>query len=206
MILMLISYDELLTAIRWLCVSFRSNFNSTDWMLRITILSFFVSVFFTAKVYERKRRDLYIVCQNSSFNLKVASNLRDKIGDYVPPWWYNRHFGTMIPFGYNPNITYEREIFTEEDACFAVDWFPMKPDKLYIAGRTIKICVFYPGLGLGSQNVRYHSLFFIFSFIFVIYFYHTLFTIYMRISSSDQFFCCILYTSHFPHFSYISYF
>jgi hypothetical protein len=131
--------------------------DSSDWIFLITVLTFLLSILCTAKVYTRKRRELFIVCQDSRFNLKVASSLSLKIGDYEPPWWYNRHFGTMIPFGYNPAITYEREIFTEEDACFAVDWFPRKPDLDSTLGRTIKICVFYPGLGLGSQNVIMRS-------------------------------------------------
>jgi hypothetical protein len=38
-----------------------------------------------------------------------------------------------------------------------VDWFPRKPDLDSTLGRTIKICVFYPGLGLGSQNVIMRS-------------------------------------------------
>ena len=126
----------------------------SKWIINLTVLSFMVSCFYTAKVYERKRRDLFIVCQNSPFNMKVASALRDNVGDYQPPWWYNRHFGTMIPFGYNPNLTYEREIFTVEDACFAVDWFPRKPVQQTSSSTALKICVFYPGLGLGSQNVR----------------------------------------------------
>ena len=156
------SYKELLTALKWLYLSIQSYLISdSDWIIKITVISFIISILSTLKVYERKRRDLYIVCQNSAFNLKVASSLRDKIGDYQPPWWYNRHFGTMIPFGYNPNITYEREIFTEEDACFAVDWFPRKPDQHLVAGRPVKICVFYPGLGLGSQNVRFFLVFFV---------------------------------------------
>mmetsp|Transcript_15210 Transcript_15210/g.14617 ORF Transcript_15210/g.14617 Transcript_15210/m.14617 type:complete len:430 (-) Transcript_15210:701-1990(-) len=125
-------------------------FNFTaDWIFQISVLSFFISCIFTVQMFARKGRDLYIVCQNSSINQKVAECLRSKIGDYKPPWWYNRHFGTLIPFGFNPNLTYEREIFTEKDACFAVDWFPRKPDSQL--GR-VKICVFYPGLGLGSQN------------------------------------------------------
>ena len=150
-------YDgDLLTTLRRLYQIIQISIanDSSDCILKLTVLSFIISVLCTVKVYERKPRDLYIVCQKSAFNLKVASSLRDKIGDYEPPWWYNRHFGTMIPFGYNPNITYEREIFTVDDACFAVDWFPRKPNQQLMAGKTIKICVFYPGLGLGSQNVK----------------------------------------------------
>lgn len=155
MLLLITSYDELVTTICWLYHSIQVYLvnGSSDWLIKITVLSFVISGLCTVKVYERKPRDLYIVCQKSAFNLKVASSLRDKIGDYEPPWWYNRHFGTMIPFGYNPNITYEREIFTVDDACFAVDWFPRKPNHHLITEQAIKICVFYPGLGLGSQNV-----------------------------------------------------
>jgi hypothetical protein len=151
----ILSIDEVVTSISNVCTSFHVYMtkDSSDWIFVITVLTFLISILCTAKVYKRKRRELFIVCQDSHFNLKVASSLSLKIGDYEPPWWYNRHFGTMIPFGYNPGITYEREIFTEEDACFAVDWFPRKPDIDTTLGRTIKICVFYPGLGLGSQNV-----------------------------------------------------
>jgi hypothetical protein len=153
------SFGEIVTTIGNVCTSFHCFMtkDSSDWIFLITVLTFLLSILCTAKVYTRKRRELFIVCQDSRFNLKVASSLSLKIGDYEPPWWYNRHFGTMIPFGYNPAITYEREIFTEEDACFAVDWFPRKPDLDSTLGRTIKICVFYPGLGLGSQNVIMRS-------------------------------------------------
>jgi hypothetical protein len=155
----LLSFGEIVRTIGNVCTSVHSfmTIDSSDWIFLITVLTFLLSILCTAKVYTRKRRELFIVCQDSHFNLKVASSLSLKIGDYEPPWWYNRHFGTMIPFGYNPAITYEREIFTEEDACFAVDWFPRKPDLDSTLGRTIKICVFYPGLGLGSQNVIMRS-------------------------------------------------
>lgn len=151
----ILSFGNAVSSMGNVCTSFNSFMkeDSSDWMFFTTVLTFLISILCTAKVYKRKRRELFIVCQDSHFNLKVASSLSLKIGDYEPPWWYNRHFGTMIPFGYNPAITYEREIFTEEDACFAVDWFPRKPDLDSTLGRTIKICVFYPGLGLGSQNV-----------------------------------------------------
>lgn len=150
------SYNELVTILGDVYLKTQSYVakDSSEWIFQIAVISFLISCLFTAKVYERKHRDLFIVCQKSAFNQRVTSALQDKIGDYKPPWWYNRHFGTMIPFGYNPNITYEREIFTEDDACFAVDWFPRKPYQQSGSGRTIKICVFYPGLGLGSQNVR----------------------------------------------------
>jgi hypothetical protein len=153
------SYDVLVTILSDVYLKTQNYVakDQSEWIFYITIISFLISCLFTAKVYERKRHDLFIVCQNSAFNQRVTSALRDKIGDYKPPWWYNRHFGTMIPFGYNPNITYEREIFTEDDACFAVDWFPRKPYQQSAPGRTTKICVFYPGLGLGSQNVRFNQ-------------------------------------------------
>lgn len=149
------SFEELMVSLGYFYLTIQSYMaKDSKWIINLTVLSFMISCFYTAKVYERKRRDLFIVCQNSPFNIKVASALRDNIGDYQPPWWYNRHFGTMIPFGYNPNLTYEREIFTVEDACFAVDWFPRKPVQQTSSSKAFKICVFYPGLGLGSQNVR----------------------------------------------------
>ena len=105
--------------------------------------------------------------------------------------------GTLLAFGYDPNLVYEREIFTASDGVFAVDWYPRKPPPSAGAAATaaaaaaagaraasvrqtrasaaaassssssssstsaqsssspsLKICVFYPGLGLGSGNVR----------------------------------------------------
>lgn len=143
---------------------------SSSILFKIAVVIFCISFIYTTKIYHRKQRDLLILCENTKLNIRVSTRLKEKIGDYQPPWWYNRHFGTMIPFGYNPDITYEREIFTVEDACFAVDWFPKKPDALLdkTDEERIKICVFYPGLGLGSQNVRSSDIY-IYIYVSIVY-------------------------------------
>ena len=123
----------------------------------VTILSFFLTVLFTVRVILRsiekhrkpKHRELKVLSQSTALNCAVNTRLKTHVGEYQPPWWYNRHLGTAVAFGYNPNLVYEREIFTANDGIFAVDWYPRKP----AVGRTgMKICLFYPGLGLGSGN------------------------------------------------------
>ena len=119
-------------------------------LIIVAWVSFCCSCYLTSQLYrERKaKRKLGISCQDTVSNNRYRKALQ-RVGEYEPPWWYNRHLGTCVPFGYNPNLIYEREIFSAIDGCFAVDWYPCKPrERQYL-----KICVFYPGLGLGSANV-----------------------------------------------------
>ena len=89
--------------------------------------------------------------QDSSFNRSIAEVLRVNVGPYSPPWWYSSVLGTLIPFGRNLNLRYERQIFEHENgATFVVDWFPQKLTSADIKPRII---VFLPGLGLSSRNV-----------------------------------------------------
>jgi hypothetical protein len=69
--------------------------------------------------------------------------------------WYSSHLGSIIPFGENIALKYQREIKTNHDGTqFAVDWYPSKPtyQESKSSDVPVKICVFIPGLGLSSNN------------------------------------------------------
>lgn len=135
------------------------HFTSSRLQFVVTLASFFLTVVFTARVLlsawgkrrrkTQKQRELTVLAQSTRLNRLIAKRIKTHVGEYEPPWWYNRHLGTAVAFGYNPSLVYEREIFTASDGIFAVDWYPRKPTT---GRRGIKICVFYPGLGLGSGN------------------------------------------------------
>lgn len=61
---------------------------------------------------------------DNKFNKKTVSTLIDNVGYYHPPWWYNSLLGTLIPFGYSPDLTFERELIAsvDGDGEFYVDW------------------------------------------------------------------------------------
>jgi hypothetical protein len=138
----------------------------TNWSARLTggapqitpLLCIWTAVFiFTAiitfKVHQWKPSQLCIICRTTFLNEKIVERLRHNVGEYIPPWWYNRHLGAIVPFGFDAKLKYERELFFVEDACFAVDWYPCNPQHILRGESPLKICVFYPGLGLGSTNV-----------------------------------------------------
>jgi hypothetical protein len=155
----------------------------------IPAICIIISWFLSSISFRSRRivRELSVSCQSSVLNEAVSTRLKYHVGEYMAPWWYNRHIGTILPLGYFPNLVYEREIFTVADGCFAVDWYPRKPavaddrdGRNSVSSRSsqrgyrptserstssssssspsssqdLRICVFYPGLSLGSGNVR----------------------------------------------------
>jgi len=119
-----------------------------------------VSFLFTRKA---TKRGTFIACQQTKRNKNIITRLR-RIGDYIPPTWYSADIGTLIAFGHDMKLQYEREIYTTDDAVFAVDWYPSKPtttkeintatdqSSSSSSGVSHKIILFLPGLGLHSRN------------------------------------------------------
>ena len=90
-------------------------------------LSFFFYWIENRKVYTK------YICKDSSFNRTLCKNIKTKVGNYTPPWWYNLHLGSVIQFGLQPHLIMERQLFTHHDgSCFAVDWFPGVTCKILI--------------------------------------------------------------------------
>ena len=98
--------------------------------------------------------DLFVACADSEFNLRFKQVLINEIGDYKSPWWYSPHLGTMIPFGIDHSLSFEREVLHHEDgACVAIDWFPSKPQSsLDQHANPVKVCIFLPCLGGNSDH------------------------------------------------------
>lgn len=66
--------------------------------------------------------------RRTKFNEHVMQRVLSSVGHYVPPWYYNNHLGTCIPFGATPGLTFEREVYYQSDGSrFAVDWYPECP-------------------------------------------------------------------------------
>lgn len=100
------------------------------------------SYIFQRKVYTE------FTFKTSDFNTLTKSRLKNEVGDYKPPWWYNTHIGSLIQFGKSPNLKFEREIFTLRDgSVFGVDWYPRKP----CGTISENICLYLPGLGQSSD-------------------------------------------------------
>jgi len=97
--------------------------------------------------------DNFFASQETKRNIEITRRLRANVGPYKPPLWYNAHLGTCLPWGENPDMEYDREIFKglSEDnrvAEFVVDWFPRRP----LEEERAHVCLFFPGLGLSSEN------------------------------------------------------
>jgi hypothetical protein len=55
----------------------------------------------------------------------ARAGLTSSQGDYIEPWWYDRHFATVVNIGRAPDIGFRREVMMHEDgSTFAVDWHP----------------------------------------------------------------------------------
>jgi hypothetical protein len=92
-----------------------------------------------------------IKCSNTKFNQQVKQTILDKVGNYHPPWWYNRHLVAIIQFGKRFNLNYHEERFVHEDnSNFTIKWYPRKP----LDNECFRVCVFVPGLGSLSTDVR----------------------------------------------------
>lgn len=122
-----------------------------------------VSFLFTRKV---TKRGTFIACKETKRNKTIISRLR-RLGDYIPPTWYSADIGTLLAFGIDLKLKYEREMIDADDAVFALDWYPYKPiikdtsnssDQSSTSSSSQpssiphKIIVFLPGLGLHSRN------------------------------------------------------
>ena len=92
-------------------------------------------------------------------NNRIVKAIKTYAGEYSPPFWYNAHLGTLIPFGHDPILKFQREIFTnnEIDGQFAVDWYPKKPK----FGSKCNICVFLPGNSKFLSNNFFITLYLI---------------------------------------------
>jgi hypothetical protein len=87
----------------------------------------------------------------TDLHIEVEVAIKENVGAYIPPWWYNKHFGTLGAFGNKLNLKYENEIYEHDDGVqFVVHWYPSRP----LAGDLSKVCVFVPGLGSKSTDVR----------------------------------------------------
>lgn len=88
--------------------------------------------------------------QPTSFNSWLHKHLVEKVGHYSPPWWYNMHLGSLVPFGKSPALTFCRENFVHEDeTTFSVDWYPCSPP--LSLEKELLVTLFFPGLGLNSD-------------------------------------------------------
>lgn len=47
--------------------------------------------------------------ENNEHNVRIVDKLK-QVGDYIPPWWYNPHLGTIFSFGSDPRLQYHTEL------------------------------------------------------------------------------------------------
>jgi predicted alpha/beta-fold hydrolase len=102
--------------------------------------------------HDSNQDGMFFACAETKLNTKIIDSIRE-IGLYCPPWWYSKHLGTLIPFGRDLKLQYEREILVHPDNSeFAADWYPRKPSSEKQGDVPFHICLFVPGLGLSSNN------------------------------------------------------
>lgn len=118
------------------------------------LLCFLLLVSYFVFSDRRKSKASYYAYRETKLNKAIVNALQSNVPEYNYPWWYNSHLGSIIPFGHDPDLQYERQIFTNYDeSCFAVDWYPHKPPTtLTSCNEALKICLFLPGLGLSSRS------------------------------------------------------
>jgi hypothetical protein len=117
------------------------------------VLATSIAVLIVDNPYSYKNVYMKVYYKPTGPNEEFINRVRNNVGLYVPPWWYSAVLGILIPFGRDLPVRYEREIhYVDNDATFAVDWFPKKPVNVERPA-VHKIIVFLPGLGLTSQNV-----------------------------------------------------
>jgi hypothetical protein len=102
-------------------------------------------------LYNQQRKQPLILCSENKFNISVQRSLESEVGNYHPPWWYNRHLVSIMQFGQIFPLDCTEEIFTHEDGShFKVKWYPSKPSE---SEEDFRLCVFVPGLGSLSTDV-----------------------------------------------------
>ena len=67
----------------------------------------------------------FFASQETKRNIEITRRLQENVGPYKPPLWYNAHLGTMFPWGENPDIDYDREIFKVPSEDNRVEQFGM---------------------------------------------------------------------------------
>ena len=103
-------------------------------------------------------KNLNFMYEPSDFHEEIESAIRHKVGDYSPPWWYNKHSGTLIQLGKKVTLEYQRECFKHTDGSeFIVNWYPSRP----LPSDKSKICIFVPGLGSRSTDVSCHKIYYL---------------------------------------------
>lgn len=91
----------------------------------------------------------FFAYKETRLNTWIVEKIQSNVGDYIAPWWYNSHLGSIIPFGHNPNLEYTRQLFDLDHTVFPVDWYPIKPD---LHEKKLRICILFPGLKLTSKD------------------------------------------------------
>ena len=95
-------------------------------------------------------KSIFLFDKTLAFNRRVCDLIKSRVPDYRSPWWYNSHLAAMVPFGYDPIMRFERQVFEGDSTSqFAVDWFPSPPPQ---SATNPNVIVFFPGLGLKSEN------------------------------------------------------
>jgi hypothetical protein len=116
----------------------------------LLLLLFFLPQYYF-HYFSRRQSLPDIKCANTKFNRQVKQTILDKVGNYNPPWWYNRHLVAIIQFGKIFDLKSHEEKFLHEDnSNFTIKWYPRKP----LENESFRVCIFVPGLGSLSTDVR----------------------------------------------------
>ena len=92
---------------------------------------------------------------HTDLNSNVSKSLLQNVGDYNAPWWYFSHFGGLLGFGDDPDLTYERDIMLDPNdnlQAFTIEWFPRKPYDDETKSSNLNIILLLPGVGAGIKN------------------------------------------------------
>ena len=108
---------------------------------------------FLFKAYNKKQTPLEFTCKQTGLNVQICSDIRTSVGEYSAPWYYFS-FLSLIKWGKNHRLKYQREIFHHSDGTqFEVDWYPNAPTMTNNNDKEVcKICLHFPGLGTSSDS------------------------------------------------------
>ncbi len=82
---------------------------------------------YITKSKKLKNSEMLFHYTSTPFNEHAVNQLKTNVGHYHPPYWYSPILGTIIPFGYDTPIVYERELKSCKIRQHYVDWYPYRP-------------------------------------------------------------------------------
>ncbi len=137
--------------------SYSSIINSSDsiiltlWKFTPLFVGVSILILVFKKIVTRGKTSTFFAYQPTPFNEQVVNEIKSRVGDFQPPWWYNNVLCSIFHFGKLLELKFDRQVFTDSEnhVAFAVDWYPSRPSADM---KDLKICLYFPGLAQTSDH------------------------------------------------------